>query len=70
MAGPEHTDAYSCDLGASCPRARLLAELELLAWYRDRLASDWDARHLVHVGHAAENAAGLAFGPMCGGEHG
>lgn len=69
MAAPEHTDPYSCVLGASCPRALLLADLELLARYAARLASDWDSRHLVHVGHLAENAARLASGPMCGGDH-
>jgi hypothetical protein len=60
MARPEHTDAYSCALGESCPRARLLADLEMLAQYGIRLAADWDDRHVVHVGYLAEDASLLA----------
>jgi hypothetical protein len=76
MLTPQHTDAASCDLGASCPRARLLADLDMLTRYAARLAADWDARHLTHVGHLAESASRTAWvlavghdedgNPVCG----
>lgn len=79
MTRPEHTDMYSCPMGAACSRALLLADLELLAKYGARLAADWDGRHVVHVGHLAEHAATVARAietgrddsgtPICGGGH-
>lgn len=78
MIGPQHTDAASCPLGPSCPRARLLANLGWVAQYAGRLRSGWDDGLLFHLGYIAAEAATLASalhaardtdGGTCGGGH-